>query len=62
MSFLSYTIIYIMLVKKYTEACVKIIIYGGIFFERIYLNNTGEIPHKKAIKMLNMYSNSYLIY
>jgi hypothetical protein len=38
-----------MLVKKYTEACVKIIIYGGIFFERIYLNNTGEIPHKKAI-------------
>jgi hypothetical protein len=49
MLFLSYTIIYIMLVKKYTEACVKIIIYGGIFFERIYLNNTGEIPHKKAI-------------
>jgi hypothetical protein len=49
MSSLSYTIIYIMLAKKYTDACVKIIIYGGIFFERIYLNNTGEIPHKKAI-------------
>ncbi len=28
---------------------LKIIIYDGIFFERIYLNNTGEIPHKKAI-------------
>ena len=48
-SSLSYTIIYIMLAKKYTDACVKIIIYDGIFFERIYLNNTGEIPHKKAI-------------
>jgi len=48
-SSLSYTRIYNMLDKKYTDACVKIIIYGGIFFERIYLTNTGEIPHKKAI-------------
>ena len=48
-SFLSYTIIYIMLDKKYTEACVKIIIYDGIFCWRIYLNSTGEIPHKNAI-------------
>lgn len=49
MLFLSYTIIYIMLVKKYTEACVKIIIYDGIFFCRIYLNSTGEIPQIKAM-------------
>lgn len=49
MSSFSYIIIYIILDKKYTEACVKIIIYDGIFFCRIYLNSTGEIPQIKAM-------------
>jgi hypothetical protein len=49
MSSFSYIIIYIILDKKYTEDCMKIIIYDGIFFCRIYLNSTGEIPQIKAM-------------
>ncbi len=49
MSSFSYIIIYMILDKKYTADCMKIIIYDGIFFCRIYLNSTGDIPHTKAM-------------